>query len=399
MPLISYIVWSPNPDIISIGAITIRWYGFLFALGFIISQQIMFYIYKKEGKPEKDVETLTIFMVIATIIGARLGHVLFYQPDIYLRDPISILKIWEGGLASHGAAIGIILALYLYSNFYINISFKEFKIKKHKREGQSFFWVIDRIVIVVALTGCLIRFGNFMNSEIVGIPTGSNYGVVFAWNAEEWLEREVPIEKAEFFDAESDAESDAEEVAESAQNNPDTSLTEGLVPVKLLLTFVEGDYEEVKVRQYIENEVRRILARYQYVDMHFEVPQAQDLKYTLEQSRGNYMATINLWGIPRHPAQLYESISSLLIFFMLFFIWKRKKENTINGKLFAIFLVVLFSLRFLYEFLKENQVEFEEEIPLNMGQWLSIPLILAGIIILIYVHQRAKKKSNVHQVQ
>ena len=391
MPLISYIIWSPDPEIISISALSIRWYGLLFALGFIISQQIMFYIYKKEGKPEKDVETLTIFMVVATIIGARLGHVLFYQPDVYLSDPISILKIWEGGLASHGAAAGIIFALYLYSNFYINISFKEFKIKKQKREGQSFLWVIDRIVIVVALTGCLIRFGNLMNSEIIGIPTGSNYGFVFAWNAEYWLEQEVIIEDAAFSDAEDDSGMENEE--------PVISNVESLVPVTLKLTFVKGDYEEGKVRQYIESEVRRILARYQYVDKHFEVPQAENFNYTLTQRAGSYIANINLFGIPRHPAQLYESISSLLIFFLLFFLWKRKKEHTINGQLFGIFLVILFSLRFFYEFLKENQVEFEENIPLNMGQWLSIPLILAGIIILIFVHQNAKKKSEAHQVQ
>src|SRR5690606_38141765 len=120
--------------------------------------------------------------------------VLFYEPGQYLSDPIKILKIWEGGLASHGAAIGILTAIWLYSSYYINISFKEFTIKKRKRPGQSFLWVVDKIVIVVALGGSLIRLGNFLNSEIVGVETNSGAGVVFAWDAERIFEHEAYIE-------------------------------------------------------------------------------------------------------------------------------------------------------------------------------------------------------------
>src|SRR5690606_12087880 len=138
----------------------------LFALGFLISQQILYYIYKKEGKPETDIDVLTLYMVVATIVGARLGHVLFYEPQRYLSDPVSILKVWEGGLASHGAAAAILFALWLYS--------------RKKKPGQSYLQVVDRIVIVVALTGALIRLGNFFNSEIIGIPTHNESGIVFA---------------------------------------------------------------------------------------------------------------------------------------------------------------------------------------------------------------------------
>ena len=100
--MLSYIVWSPKPYIVDLGFTELRWYGLLFALGFIISQQIMFHIFKKEGKKERQVEVLTLYMVVATIIGARLGHVLFYEPARYLSNPLDILKVWEGGLASHG---------------------------------------------------------------------------------------------------------------------------------------------------------------------------------------------------------------------------------------------------------------------------------------------------------
>ena len=161
---LNYVIWNGSPEIFSIGPITLRWYGLLFATGFLISQQILYYMHREEGKPEKDVETLTIYMVVATILGARLGHIIFYQPDIIWKDPLGILLPFEfnptfrftglQGLASHGAAIGILFGLWLYS--------------RKKKPNQNYLQVLDRIVILVALTGALIRFGNYFNSEILG---------------------------------------------------------------------------------------------------------------------------------------------------------------------------------------------------------------------------------------
>jgi phosphatidylglycerol:prolipoprotein diacylglycerol transferase len=187
MNLLSYIIWNGSPEIFTIPIpfldtqITLRWYGLLFALGFLVGQQILYYIFKKEGKPEKDVDTLTIYMVIATVIGARLGHVLFYEPERYLSNPLDILKIWEGGLASHGAAVGILFALWLYA--------------RKKNPGQNYLQTLDRIVILVALTGALIRLGNFYNSEIIGKPTHNDNGVVFARNVTEVLKGDESIKK------------------------------------------------------------------------------------------------------------------------------------------------------------------------------------------------------------
>src|SRR5690606_26748421 len=169
MTALSYLIWNGDPEIFTFTVpftdteVTLRWYGLLFALGFLISQQILYYIYKKEGKPETDIDVLTLYMVVATIVGARLGHVLFYEPQRYLSDPVSMLKVWEGGLASHGAAAAILFALWLYS--------------RKKKPGQSYLQVVARIVIVVALTGALIRLGYLFNSDIIVIHTHTEPGL------------------------------------------------------------------------------------------------------------------------------------------------------------------------------------------------------------------------------
>jgi len=161
---LSLIHWNASPEIFNIGGITLRWYGLLFALGFVIGYLIMQQIFSKEGKTQKDLDVLTTAMVVGTIVGARLGHCLFYEPSYYLANPIKILYVWEGGLASHGGAIGILIALY----FYIK-----------KRPHINFFWLVDRLVIVTALAGSFIRLGNFFNSEIYGAPTNIPWAVIF----------------------------------------------------------------------------------------------------------------------------------------------------------------------------------------------------------------------------
>lgn len=380
MTLFNFIIWSPDPDIFSIGFLTIRWYGLLFALAFIVGQQIMFYIYRKESKPERDIETLTIFMVIATVLGARLGHVLFYEPERYLPNPVQILKIWEGGLASHGAAIGILIGIYLYVRYSINIRLfpPKFQVKKTKREKQNFLNVVDRIVIIVALAGAFIRTGNFMNSEIIGKPTESNFGVLFARGVEERILHSNP---------------EVEDVAISKSDKP-ISEADRYHPIAITLQFKNTDFQEKEIRSYLESEVKLILTdeRYRSIRDHIYEPRYEPLKYDLRvDGRGTYTATIYTFGIPRHPAQLYEAISSFLLFLLLLWYWNRKKENTKDGKIFGIFLIILFSLRFLYEFLKEPQVEFEEQMSLYMGQWLSIPFVIVGVYLLFRTSRKKKK--------
>ena len=207
-----------------------------------------------------------------TVVGARLGHVLFYDPDYYLAHPLEILKIWEGGLASHGATLGILLAVWLFS----------------RNNKFDYLWVLDRIVIVVATGGMCIRLGNLMNSEIIGRPTDVP-----------WAFRFVRYNEIHH--------------------------TNGPIPLE-----------------------------------------------------------------PRHPTQIYEALFCLFLFVLLYWLWNRYKERTPRGLLFGLFVVLLFSFRFLVEFLKEVQEDFERGMTLNMGQLLSIPLILVGIWVLF----RAGKSPN-----
>jgi phosphatidylglycerol:prolipoprotein diacylglycerol transferase len=162
------IPWDVNPEIFRIGSFAVRWYGLLFASSFLFGYIILQKIFKNENLSESVLDRLTVYVAIGVIVGARLGHCLFYEPDYYLSHPVEILKIWHGGLASHGAAIGIITAIWLFV----------------RKEKKDFTWAIDRVAIVVALSGFFIRMGNLMNSEIYGVETTVPWGFVFLRNGE-----------------------------------------------------------------------------------------------------------------------------------------------------------------------------------------------------------------------
>ncbi|MBX2945989.1 MAG: prolipoprotein diacylglyceryl transferase [Cyclobacteriaceae bacterium] len=368
MNLLSYIIWNGSPEIFSIGPVTLRWYGLLFALGFLLSQQILYYIYKKEGKPEKDVDTLTIYMVIATIIGARLGHVLFYEPERYFANPIDILKIWEGGLASHGAAVGILFALWLYA--------------RKKKPGQSYLQVLDRIVILVALTGALIRLGNFFNSEIIGKQTHTNYGVVFTRSITENLQREPEIEKVSYVNVHA---KDYKYIYK---------------PMKILVEFKKSFQDEEQLHRYINGRLQNRLLYTSSIREHLSIDEYPD--YGLAKlDDGRYAAVIRVHAVPRHPAQLYEAISCLLLFAFLFWVWYRKKEKLRPGLIFGLFMIILWSLRFVYEYLKEVQVDSEIDLinsyGINYGQLYSIPLVIVGIIVLVFSFKQSSKDTAINE--
>lgn len=275
------IVWNMDPEIID-GWRTPNWYGLCFVTGLILGYYVIKRMFKKENIPEQWLDKLLIYMVIATIVGARLGHVFFYDWPYYSTHPMEIIKVWHGGLASHGGAIGIVIALILYSKFV---------------SKRSIWWILDRIAAPVAIAGCFIRCGNFFNSEILGIPTSLPWGVKF--------------------------------IHESINN----------------LVNVNGKMVHVY----------------------------------------------------RHPAQLYEAVGYLASFFILFrFYWKtRLKEK--RGFIFGLFLVFIFGWRFIVEFVKVGQAARDAHLEFDTGQWLSVPFVVGGIIIMILAnkHKLDPKKKDV----
>lgn len=363
--VLEYVVWSPNPAVFP-GFERLRWYSLFFALGFIISQQIIIYIFKKEGHDERLVDRLTIYMVVATILGARLGHVLFYEPEKYLSNPIDILKVWEGGLASHGAAIAILIALWLYVR---------------KVPSQNYLWVVDRIVIVVAMTGALIRFGNLMNSEIGGKPTGTDSGFVYARGTEEILETlKLPINHVEAY---------------QPDDRKNELTGDGIVPVNFDLEIAKGGYEEQDLKTALETDVKYVLTQFRSSREHLAEDPASPLNYALLDKGDHYLVTVKTYGIAKYPTQIYEAVSYFLIFLCLLAGWFRYKEQLPDGLYLGLFLISVFGMRFIWEFYKENQVEFEENLTLNMGQSLSIPLVIAGIILVLYAFKNGLKPKNI----
>jgi len=276
--ILHYIDWNADPEIINVFGISIRYYGLLFVSGLILCIYLLGWIYKREKIPAENLEKLSIYSMIGILLGARLGHCLFYEPSYYLSHPLEmILPITfppDGGiklsgyqgLASHGGVLGLLIALYIYS----------------RKTKHSMIDTLDLIAVVAGLSFVFIRLGNFMNSEIIGMPTTKPWGVIF---------------------------------------------------------------------ERVDN-------------------------------------------IPRHPAQLYEAISYFIIFTIMMLLYKKMRARLKNGFLFGLATVLFFTARFLIEFLKENQVGFEDKMTLNMGQLLSLPFIAVGFVFIIYGLMKTRKLLN-----
>ena len=250
-----YLVSNVEPEIFRLGPFAPRWYGLLFASGFVLGYFILVQIYRHERRPEQNLSSLFLYVFLGTLIGARLGHVLFYQPDYYLARPWEILMIWQGGLASHGGFTGVLIGIYLYTRKYRYMSFLELS---------------DRLAIPALLAAALIRIGNFFNSEILGVPSNLPWAIIF----------------------------------------------------------------------------------------------------------------IRVDSIPKHPAMLYESLTYAVVFTALYIAYWKTEIIKIPGRILGASFAASFTARFLIEFVKEEQVPFEQALPFNMGQLLSIPFILIGLVLL-----------------
>lgn len=264
------IFWDFDPVFLRLGSFEIRYYGLMWALAIGLAAYMFDHFVKREGLPEKVSESIFYFGTLATIIGSRVGHCLFYEPDKYLAEPLRIITdIRDGGMASHGAAIGLLIGLWLFS----------------RRNKLPYLWSLDRIMIAVAIGGAFVRFGNLFNSEIIGAPTGAPWGFVFA----RLYPAGTPVEEM----------------------------------------------------------------------------------------------------VARHPSQIYEALCYIVTFVVLTWLYyKRDMGRRRPGLMFGVGLIGIFLTRFLIEFVKENQEAFEQSWTLNMGQWLSVPFIIAAFVLIWYAMSR-----------
>jgi len=265
LAVLAQITWDVSPEIFRLGPLPIRWYSLCWLLAFTVGFYLVRWMYRREGKPEADLETVLLFMILGAIIGARLGHCFFYRPDYYLAHPLEVVAFWKGfrGLASHGGVVGVLVSLYIFSR---------------RHPNQPYLWLTDRVAGPAALGGFFIRMGNLMNSEILGLPTDRPWAMAF----------------------------------------------------------------------------------------------------------------VRVDSVPRHPAQLYEAFSYLLIFFLLFFFYRWRELKLRSGFLSGAFLLTVFGARFFIEFVKERHVAFEVGLPLSMGQILSLPIVALGLGLILWALKKGK---------
>lgn len=291
--------WNPDGTLFKLGFFQLKYYNLLWIAAFAVGWIIIKRIFLSEKKTIQQVDSLFIFGLVSIMLGARLGHVIFYQPELFSSDPLSILLPIKtnpkfeftgfAGLASHGATIAAIIGVWLYCRKWKDI---------------NMLWLLDRMVIPSAIGACFVRLGNFFNSEITG-----------------------------------------NEVKES---------------FAFAVRFIRDDLHPSRA-----------------LDMTKET--TVNAAYKAIENKPEFASILE--SIPfRHPAQLYESICYLILFIILYQLyWKTEKKNK-TGFLFGLFMVGLWTTRFLIEFVKKRQNEFDESLELlSIGQWLSIPMILVGL--------------------
>jgi prolipoprotein diacylglyceryltransferase len=340
------LIWDADPILFTVGGFPVGWYGVLFGLGFLLSQRVMYLVYRREGKVVLDV--LLLYLMAGCIIGARITHCLFYDPAYYLSHPLSILRVWEGGLASHGAALGMIAALYLFSR---------------RHPDHHFLWLIDRIAIVALMTGALVRVGNFINGEIVGTPTHSGFGVVFVPQSRVAVLRGFPSVRE----------------LHVTRREDDRSAPPGNIPVTMTLDMDLQRTPKELAFWYLTHTLLPAIQWNAVVKGTFTGLTGAGSVPVLTPLAGGWRAEIPAWGIARHPVQLYEGLSALLLAIGLFIVWWRRKAATPGGSLLGWCFILLFTIRFFLEFMKEDVTPIESGLPLKVGQMLSIPFVLLGI--------------------
>ena len=376
------ILWDPNIFLYQGDFISVRWYSVLFISGFVIGRFLVVGAYKREKRYDTTVDLQMLYMVFGILIGSRLGHVIFYEPEILSRGIQEIFFFWKGGLASHGAAIGILSGMALYS-FKIEINSFKINFIDRLRRGYNYLQVMDRMIIAVAIGCALIRMGNFFNSETIGLQTQSSYGVLFVNPSEERIKSQLPfVKKVSFY-----------------ETGVFYKVGQPLLNTKIF--FDNEEYKEDRIKESVKKTLINLHPEKVYANSSIINPFKGQVKYTFKRNNSNFYMEYETVGVYRHPAQLYESLIYLIIGIIMFIVLYRYTINLRHGSLLAFFFITAFGGRFFLEYFKENQVKNELlelnnllGISLNLGQLLSIPFVLVGIYMFFY-----NRKSNSFFVQ
>ena len=364
-------LWQPDIYIFQTEFFSLRWYSLLFVLGFIFGRFIVVRSYKVENGYDSTVDLQMLYMVMGTLLGSRMGHVFFYEPELLNRNFLEPFLFWKSGLASHGTAVGILLGMFFYS---FELKLKNFKIivKDRLRRGYDYFQVMDRLIIVVALGCALIRVGNFVNSEIIGKPTEKDYGVVFTKPVENLIKNQLPFVREVIF----------EETGKFHEA--------GKPILKTRIVFEGEKYKEERIRKSVEKRLGFLLPVSVRAYSHVINPNGASVAHTFSRTQNRFELQMETIGIFRHPSQLYESLTYLLIGIWMYLLWNKHRIHLRPGSLLGLFLVAAFAGRFFLENFKENQVAFEAQFSINLGQILSIPLFVFGV----YVYFRNFKLNS-----
>ena len=359
MSLFAFITWDVNPNIIE-SPIMIRYYGLLFGLAFFAGFTLMKKMFANEKISEEWLDKILMYAVVGTVVGARLGHVFFYEWDYYSQHLMEIPQVWKGGLASHGAAIAIVVAMWVYA-------------KRVTKGTKTVLWTLDKVVLTVALAAALIRLGNLMNSEIIGDKSEANSAFFFKYEAKQSISSYFMAEASNVEITEPE-----EELEKEGFNYPITNVSiqinNGNIVEEDIKEFYKG-FSYYKNYNY-KKETKESRDKEQHYFVYQENP-------TIVKNADGYAVNFALAIVPRIPTQILEAVSYFAVFLLLLWgYWKRewyKKE----GLVFGVFFLLMFTARFVIEFWKEHQTDALADASLNMGQWLSVPGMLIGVVFIV----------------
>lgn len=370
--MVSYILWDIDSDLFSIGPFTLRWNALLLLASYVFSQRILVAIYKNELKATKEAAFLTTCVVVSALAGARLGYVIFFEPELFWSNPIKIFLPFEiypqfhftgmEGFSVHGATIGILFGTWIFS--------------VRKKNSYHYFQLLDRLSIIAAITGFFIFMGSFLNSDISGKPTNFSAGTVFIEPVNKGLLK-IPC----CIMRNPNGENPLSQVI-SKKNKVNFESGGPNQSIILYLFFKHGVSEQL-VKEFLIGDVKTFL--YDMPKIVFE-PGTEPLHYTIiVQKDGQFIGRIITKGISRYPIQIIEAISCLMLFIFMFVFWVRHKVNVAPARLFGYFMMLFWSLHLVYSNLKEMHGDFEVAV--------DIAFALVGLVAVIFSYQTVKVKQ------